>query len=248
MGPLLDQFETLDLSALNRRTDWQRRHDCKFAVPAYKMNELLQLFAGDYLLLENGDNKVAFYETGYMDTEDRNMFYEHQRDRAHRFKIRKRRYNRESNLWLEVKEKLPNGKTMKHRLLNPQPLEEASFIETLSPYRFAELQSTINTSYERITLLHKTLALKVTIDMNFVAANANHELAFPQLLIVEFKSENHEYASAVKTMQQMGMRPLSLSKYCLAVATLHPELKQNAFKPTLLHLNKLNSYGYPEPV
>lgn len=248
MGFLQKHFETLDLQALSQRTAWEKRNDSKFLAPIAALDELLACFAPDYLLLENNGSRVALYHTEYLDTVDYNMYFEHQRDRAHRFKIRRRRYGNESQFWLEVKEKMPDGKTVKHRLFNPSSDEEAGFVQKHTPYRWDELLPSLQVKYERITLLHKSLPLKVTLDSKLTASDSNKTVHFNELLIVEFKSENKECNRVEKLMKPMRLKPCSLSKYCIAMATLHPELKQNAFKPTLLQIKKVTDYGNPEPV
>jgi hypothetical protein len=203
---------------------------------------------GEFLLLENEGNKAMTYSTEYLDTADCNMFYEHQRDRAHRYKIRRRKYGNDSDVWFEVKEKLADGRTIKHRLLNPTQDEKNQLIHDYSPYNTNELKPMLMVAYDRLTFLHKQLPLKVTVDMKLKATDNISNVAFSELLIVECKSENRELTSLTRGLKLLGLKPCSLSKYCISMATLHPELKQNAFKPTLLHINKVTANGYSKPV
>lgn len=243
MGFSLQTFEPLNLQALNHRTDWEKRNDSKFVAHVSVMDALLHSLNEDYFILENEGNRVWNYITEYWDTLDRNMFYEHHRDRAHRYKVRKRQYGSENGFWLEVKEKTPDGRTVKHRLFNPSPDELAVFIDTKSPYSHGNLNQALFMDYDRMTFLHKSLPLKITLDINLKANNGVDSIAFRDLIILELKSEKQQAAPAAGFIKPLGLRPCSISKYCIGMATLHPELKQNAFKPTLLQIQKITSYG-----
>jgi hypothetical protein len=243
MGFPLQTFETLNLQALNQRTAWEKRNDSKFVAHDSVMDAILQRLSEDYCILENEGNRVWHYTTEYWDTVDRNMFYEHHRDRAHRYKVRKRRYGSENGFWLEVKEKTPDGRTLKHRLFNPSPDESAVFIDSKSPYTHSALNQALFVDYERMTFLHKSLPLKITLDLNLMANNGSADVSFSNLMILEFKSEKQQAASAAGLMKPLGLKPCSLSKYCIGMATLHPELKQNAFKPTLTQIQKITAHG-----
>lgn len=245
MGFPLQTFETLNLQALNQRTAWEKRNDSKFVAHDSVMDAILQRLSEDYCILENEGNRVWHYTTEYWDTVDRNMFYEHHRDRAHRYKVRKRKYGSENGFWLEVKEKTPDGRTLKHRLFNPSPDESAVFIDSKSPYTHSALYQALFVDYERMTFLHKSLPLKITLDMNLRANNGSADVSFSNLMILEFKSEKQQVATAAGLMKPLGLKPCSLSKYCIGMATLHPELKQNAFKPTLTQILKITAHGNP---
>ena len=41
-------------------------------------------------------------------------------------------------------------------------------------------------------------------------------------------------------MKEFSVREKSISKYCLGIVSLYPEVKQNNFKPILLTLNKIS--------
>lgn len=243
MGLPLQTFETINLPALNRRTNWEKRNDRKFVAHVSVLDSLLQCLSAEYLLLENEGQRLWHYTTEYWDTTDQNMFYQHQRNKAHRYKIRKRRYGSEDGFWLEVKEKTPDGRTLKHRLFNPAPAEAETFIQNNSPYNQSELKPALFVDYERLTFLHKTLPLKITVDINLTAGNGITTNAFTDLMILEFKSEKKEFDYATRTIKARGLKPCSVSKYCIGMATLHPELKQNAFKPTLLQIKKISTHG-----
>lgn len=243
MGFPLQTFKSLNLQALNQRTAWEKRNDSKFVAHISVMDALLQRLSEDYCILENQGNRVWNYTTEYWDTADRIMFYEHHRDRAHRYKVRKRKYGSENGYWLEVKEKTPDGRTLKHRLFNPSPDESAVFIDSNSPYVHSTLNQALFVNYDRMTFLHKSLPLKITVDKNLSVNNGIADVSFTNLMILEFKSEKRQAISAAGLIKPFGLRPCRLSKYCIGMATLHPELKQNGFKPILSQIKKITSHG-----
>lgn len=235
-------FQTITLQELERRTTWKERKDMKYVTHISTLDSLHQTLSKEYLLLENKGNSVVKYKTEYWDTSGHDMFYQHQSDSAHRYKIRKRQYGNENGYWMEVKEK-KNGKTIKYRLPNPSPSETETFISTNTPYKQSDLNSTVFIYYERMTFVHKNLPMKITIDKNMKAGNNHRSVPFDNVAIIEIKTEkNISDSRIVHIIESQGTKPCSVSKYCVGMATLHPELKQNIVKhkSTLLEINKIS--------
>jgi hypothetical protein len=42
-------------------------------------------------------------------------------------------------------------------------------------------------------------------------------------------------------MRQLGVRPAGMSKYCIGLLLLRPDVKRNAFKPILLQLERIRN-------
>jgi hypothetical protein len=60
------------------------------------------------------------------------------------------------------------------------------------------------------------------------------------MIIAEVKQEKVNYSSAfMRKIKEKRIRPFRISKYCMATASLYPELKQNNFKPKFLKINQL---------
>jgi len=209
-----------------------------------EMNSLMETLCSEYLIMEHGGNRVMRYMTEYLDTSDHTMFHDHQSNCEHRYKVRKRRYENENGFYLEVKEKI-KGETYKHRILNPTPDEMNAFIETNTPYSSRDLNTALFVNYERITFIHKTLPIKITIDKNMKVGNGNTWTPFDNLVILELKTEKSPPACTLNMIKSKGFTSCSISKYCIGMVTLYPELKiRSKYKPTLLEIKKISKIKY----
>lgn len=234
------QFETTNLKILNQRTVWEERIDTKYVANVSELDSLLQKMSTEYMILKHKGKCICDYTSEYMETADRSMFYAHQLDNFHRYKVRKRRYGSEDGFWLEVKEK-KDGNLRKHRIFNPSSNDIKTFIRTNSPYESSDLTSVIFVYYERMTFTHKTLPLKITVDKNLrVKKNGSDLVPFNDLMIIEAKSRKNEAASIQRIIGSKHIKPCSVSKYCIGMATLYPELKVDASKPGLSNIKKIS--------
>jgi hypothetical protein len=237
----LNNFEIINLKNLNSIIDWKNRIDVKYIGDVSNMNSFMESMASEYYVLEHEGTRVSRYTTEYFDTHDRHMFKQHQSGSMHRFKIRKRCYN-ENELWMEVKEKI-NGNTYKHRLFNPTSNQIETFVQSKSCYTQTDLHKTLLVYYERITLIHKILPIKVTIDKNLKVGKDHQWTPFDHLTIIEIKSDKKHISYAEKIMQSNIFKKCSISKYCIGMVTVYPELKQQAprLTPTLLNIKKITN-------
>jgi hypothetical protein len=99
-------------------------------------------------------------------------------------------------------------------------------------------------SFQRITLVHKTLNERLTLDFNIEFHFDSIEKKFPHLIIAELKQEELNRNSPFYVlMKKQQIRPYRLSKYCLGSVELYGEekLKFNRFKKKLLFLNKIEN-------
>lgn len=236
----LDKFKTIDLPTLTKRVNWKKRNDTKFVAHVSEMNSLIETLCSEYLIMEHRGKRVMHYMTEYLDTPDHTMFRDHQSNCEHRYKVRKRRYENENGVYMEVKEKI-KGETYKHRILNPTPDEMNEFIKTNTPYSSHNLNTMLFVSYERITFIHKTLPIKITIDKNMKVGNGNTQTPFDNLVILELKTEKSPSACTINMIKSKGFKSCSISKYCIGIVTLYPELKiTSKYNPTLLEIKKIS--------
>jgi len=96
--------------------------------------------------------------------------------------------------------------------------------------------------YERMTFIHKTLPLKITIDKNMKVRNGNIWTPFDNLVILELKSEKSTPACTLNMIKSKGFKSCGISKYCIGMVTLYPEVKQTAskHKSILLDIKKIS--------
>ena len=93
-----------------------------------------------------------------------------------------------------------------------------------------------------MSFIHKTLPIKITIDKNMKVGNGTIWTPFDNLIILELKSEKSTPACALNMITSKGFKSASISKYCIGMVTLYPELKlASKYKPTLLEIKKINN-------
>jgi hypothetical protein len=52
-------------------------------------------------------------------------------------------------------------------------------------------------------------------------------------VLVESKSSGHGGSAVDRFLRELGVRPASVSKYCVGIAALHPDLPSNPWHQTL---------------
>jgi hypothetical protein len=150
-------------------------------------------------------------------------------------------------LFLEVKHKF-KGRTDKKRI--PANGFDEVFDEKQLQFLTKQLQAesqlmpTMWNSFQRITLINKTLNERLTFDFNINFHHQNTERNFNNLVIAELKQEDLDRNSPFYVlMKKQQIRPYRLSKYCLGSIEIYGEnqLKFNRFKKKLLHLKKIEN-------
>jgi hypothetical protein len=93
--------------------------------------------------------------------------------------------------------------------------------------------------FDRITLVNKTAAERLTIDMNLRFGINGEEKGIKNLVIVEVKREKHSNSPFVELMKSHHQPKSYLSKYCMGLTCLNKDLKMNRFKQKFNNLIKL---------
>jgi hypothetical protein len=220
------------------------RWDEKYLFPAARLNFLLDQLQPFYKVLTVNQHRISKYENIYFDTRTLRCYHDHHNGRAHRFKIRYRRYSDSGDCYFEVKRKTNRGITVKKRqaaasLGHEIGSEQAAFLAQ----QLGELKEpffpTLSNSFYRITLVNLLHRERVTVDILLEFSNQSREKNLSTIVVAEVKQEHHDYDSAFKQlMQQQRIFPLSFSKYCIGTLLTCPGIKYNRFKPKLTLLNK----------
>jgi hypothetical protein len=80
---------------------------------------------------------------------------------------------------------------------------------------------------------------RATIDFNL---SFNGDIFNPNLAIIELKQEKLRRSSPMfQILKKRGIHPNSISKYCIGISEMHPDIKQNFFKRKKLIINKITS-------
>jgi len=234
MNPL-SQFSPISLDDLTNQAELLRRFDTKYIVALDDLDGLYSAFSHSNLILEKDGQRSTTYETTYYDSEDLHTYFDHLKQRRNRFKIRTRYYTDSSNGFLEIKMKMPRGQTKKVRwptIISPQtttltPDNLLVLNEALQSSSYRELshqyQKTLTTSFSRSTLFNPTTLERITVDRDLTAATGDATVNLGQRhAIIEIKSPN-QVSQAHRLFTQRGIRPMSVSKYCVAMTALRPE-------------------------
>ena len=243
---ILQNFKPISLAEMDR-VKLMNRTDTKFAFSVEKFTEFLESLNQFYDVLEIANTRTPHYESLYFDDDQFSFFKDHHNGKTNRFKVRIRKYVESEILFLEVKHKF-KGRTDKKRI--PTNGFDEVFDEKQLQFLTKQLQAesqlmpTMWNSFQRITLINKTLNERLTFDFNINFHHQNIERNFNNLVIAELKQEDLNRNSPFYVLmknQQIG--PYRLSKYCLGSIEIYGEnqLKFNRFKKKLLHLKKIEN-------
>lgn len=220
------------------------RTDTKFTFNIEHLPAILKDASKFYRVLDVEGNRISRYKTLYFDTEDFDLYNKHHNGKLNRYKIRHRTYV-ESNLgFLEVKFKNNKGRTLKTRIKeNDIPDLKTgkafAFLERMLPFNPGDLLPKIWINYSRMTLVNKTSAERLTLDLHLEFEKDNHRQVLNQLVIAEVKQDSKIASPFVAMMRARHIRQGSISKYCFGVACSFPQVKKNNFKQKLSHVNKI---------
>jgi hypothetical protein len=211
------------------------RVDRKYVVSEAVLEELLSATRECWSADTTAGLDVQHYETEYFDTADLHLFHAARGRRPLRNKVRVRHYLDTATRFLEVKSRNVRGETVKVRetwsgaLDDARPLldaslgREAALIDSLVP--------TARTAYERTALVVDD-GSRVTIDRHLnvgPSGRITHQLfdEGSELVIVETKAPDRSPTAIDHWLWDRHIRPASLSKYALAVASFRPDLPLN---------------------
>ncbi len=220
-----------------------KRVDTKFALNQSQLLQVLEDLSSSYQALEINEQKAMSYKSVYFDTVDHKFYFQHHNQIAHRAKIRYRLYEESDLRFLEIKKKNTKGETVKSRIMTSNRADDLSaddqqFVDEVMSYDI-DLRPALRSDFIRITLTHLGLGERATIDTKL---SFDGNIYHPNLVIIELKQARLNPNSLMyQSLRRMGIRPLRVSKYCVGLSTMHPDLKSNNFKPKLLKINKITA-------
>lgn len=243
---ILDGYETISLEEMEK-VKLMNRIDTKYVTHISKIKELLQLAKTKYKLQQIEDRCNMPYQTCYYDTPEADMYYQHQRGKKTRQKIRRRLYE-ENNTppFLEIKSKNNRGRTKKKRVLMEKGEELHSyseFFESQTNYDYEELNLKLENHFYRITLVNYDLSERVTIDtsLQFHNFETNEKISLPEIGIIEWKRDGKVSKSGLKDLlRQLRIKESGFSKYVIGMALTDLDLRQNRMKKRLRYIDKIS--------
>jgi len=244
---ILNRFESISLEEVNRAS-LMRRKDKKYLFGFQDLPELLKMVSKDYRVLEIDGKRFQHYNTRYFDTDGREMYHKHHRGLSNRHKVRIRRYGSGSLHFLEVNQKNAKGVTTKKRVKTSGMehailMKEEEFLTKYSPYAGSGIDSAMENTFNRITLVSHAQGERVTLDygLQFASKESGEELELPGIAIAEIKYENQLSGSSLHAaLRKQRIKPSRFSKYAIGMALLHRGLKQNRFKSRVRKVIQLN--------
>jgi hypothetical protein len=242
---ILSGFLPIDLTEMDS-VQLMSRTDTKFMFSEAQLKEFMPDLAQYYRVLEVAGLRQSRYDTLYYDTPEFLHYTQHQNGKRHRFKIRKREYVESQLSFLEVKEKSNKGRTFKSRIrlaeLNESLDERAQkFVGARASY-VEDLEPKLWNSFARTTLVDTVAGERVTLDTNIAFRWNGVEQKLAGFVIAEVKqNRNSRHSHFSQQMKSRLIRPEGISKYCLGVAMLFPQIKSNTFKEKLLKIQKITS-------
>lgn len=226
----------ISLSEVMENAALQTRVDKKFLVTPEQFTEFAARLGEEFYVMQIEGIRSFQYRSTYFDTPDFEQYRAHRQGRRKRYKVRSRTYVDTDLCMFEIKTKGRRGSTVKHR--REQPMTDARTL-TQDNLDFAtqvladeyghdvpKLQPVLHNSYTRATLVEPVNGERVTCDIELRNSDASGTVLGPDMLVVETKSADGRGLSD-QALAALGIRPVSMSKYCLGVAALNPELPAN---------------------
>lgn len=241
MNPRAACFEPLSLESLTARAALLHRIDTKYIVDLPALDALIDAVWRDFLVLEIDGRRVFGYDTVYFDSPELDGYHAHVQGRRHRFKARSRRYLDSDLSVFELKLKGLRGATVKHQLaidayehgtITPHSASFAGEILGAAlghplPESYAPQ---LAMRYQRVTLASRHGVERMTWDfaLEFTGGGG---LA-PTHVIVETKSERGR-GRADRALANLGVRPMSVSKYCAGIGLTRAGVRVNPWASIL---------------
>ena len=240
---ILSQFTPISLKDMDG-VSLLSRVDTKFVFDYDTFLKILPELNNHYYVLDVNNIRINAYQSLYFDTDNFDFYNEHHNGKKNRIKVRFREYLDSGLRFLEIKQKNNKGVTKKSRV-KVDKIEEvlgdknSDFIKKILGIDI-DLCSRHWNAYNRITFVNKHIKERLTIDTDFSFKGNNKQGIMNNMIIAEVKQEKVNYSSVfMRKIKEKGIRPFRISKYCMAMANLYPELKQNNFKAKFLKINQL---------
>ncbi|MFD1293065.1 polyphosphate polymerase domain-containing protein [Lutibacter holmesii] len=242
---VVNNLDPISLSEMDG-VSLMKRTDTKFVIHQKQLIEVLKTVTDKYRVLEINGNRLLTYSSLYFDTEDKKFYHDHHNGKVNRTKVRMRKYMESNICFLEIKQKDGKGKTTKSRIQikdfeTKLPQDLIDFIDSKTIEKI-DLKPIIWNKFDRITLVNKHAMERLTIDLNLEFKMNSSTKEYHNLVIVEVKQERFDRTSpVVKSLKEKGINPYSMSKYCIGMTNIYPDIKYNRFKKKLIKINKITA-------
>lgn len=226
------------------------RIDTKYLTDeATLLGLLADAWSAGYRVLEIGGIKVSPYNSIYYDTPGMKMFLDHHNRRLVRQKVRTREYVASGTSFLEIKSKNNHGRTKKKRI----GIDEAemsgfagnpracAYLSAHSRFTAGDLHPVLSTAFRRITLVNREKTERLTVDTSLFFNNfqTGKKVSLEDAVVIELKQDGHSASQMKRILLNHRVKPLRVSKYCLAVTLTDPSVKRGRFKAKVHAIEKV---------
>jgi|UPI000688CC08 hypothetical protein len=243
---LLEEFPTISLKEMNS-VRLMNRIDTKYLTDIETLKRIISSSYGEYMVQEVNGCILSDYVTCYFDTEDYDMYLQHQRGMNNRTKVRVRRYIDSDIMFLEVKRRNNKGRTDKRRIQISDPLrmnsEQISFLSDNISYNPYSLIPRLENRFRRITMVNMNKSERLTIDISITFHNISTQakLDTGNLVVIELKRNGNTESPIKSILKELMVHPSGFSKYCIGASLTDPLLKQNRFKMKQHYIEKITT-------
>lgn len=225
------------------------RIDSKYLTNEATLLEVLaDARAAGYRALEAEGAKVSPYNSIYYDTPELGMFLAHHNRRLVRQKVRTRMYVNSGESFLEIKRKNNHGRTKKKRtgIASGEMMDFSSnaaaceYLAGHSWFTIEDIQPVLSTSFRRITLVNPAKTERLTIDTSLMFTNyrTGKKASLEDAVIIELKQDGHAASQMKGILLNRRVKPVRVSKYCIAVTLTDPDVKSGRFKLKVRKIEK----------
>lgn len=236
----LDEMDSIKL---------MNRIDTKYLTTEACLLEVLNdASKAGYRVLETEGEKTSPYDSVYFDTDNLKMFCDHHNRRLKRQKVRTRCYVRSATTFLEIKRKNNKGRTSKKRIQIPKDemqnfsmdAEACAYLSVKSWFTVEDLSPVLETLFTRITLVNPAKTERLTIDTNLRFHNyrTGHDTTLQDAVIIELKQDGHAESQMKRILLDHRVKPVRISKYCIAETLTDPEVRSGRFKSKVRKIEK----------
>ncbi len=225
------------------------RIDTKYLTDEATLVKVLKdAAAAGYRALEAEGTKLSPYNSIYFDTPTLRMFMDHRNKKLRRQKVRTRVYVNSSDSYLEIKLKNNKGRTKKKRTSIPlsemedfsKDKEATDYLANYSAFSIDELSPELSTEFDRITLVNPSKTERLTIDtgLHFTNYRNGKKASLEDAVIIELKQDGRASSQIKGIFLNHRVKPLRLSKYCVAVTLTDPSVRSGRFKEKVRAIEK----------
>jgi len=221
------------------------RVDTKFVFNIDVLPSILAEIENDYEVLMIGERKIFQYESLYFDTKNFDHYLAHHNGKPNRIKVRFRKYTDSGDVYFEIKKRVKDSRTDKHRIKLDEIHSSLNGAETslMKSLKLSSenLENKIWINYNRITLASRSTKERVTIDLNLTFDTNIKKKIFPNIIVAEIKQDKFSRVSKfVSVLRKYNIPEFRISKYAIAIAMMEEGIKSNAFKEKINRLNKIS--------